>query len=260
MGLFEVLARCSLSFPEERGGVHPHHRHSEIDEEQQLAGHRHQHVGVAVVQVPLVLEEGRPHPLPTGGTGHVRSPGEGIPASIREDRSKGRCIPVGDGAVVEHEVTAGVARIAGLGSLGPGVIVGGVVGNEVEHHPYPARPQCRDGGPQVVDRPERRQGGPVVRDCISAIATPGRPEVGRHDVQVGHTERAQMGNRLGKPVERVTESVHIPHRPDRVRPGRPLGVGGPIGGDQRFVPVQVAVGRHHHQTFQPPGKIVAPTV
>ena len=57
-----VLAVRADALPQERGGVQPQHVDADRGQPQHRLGHRHEDVGVRVVEVPLVAVERRPDP------------------------------------------------------------------------------------------------------------------------------------------------------------------------------------------------------
>ena len=68
VGLGQRLARRAQPLPDERDGIHPQDLDALVRQEQHLAGHRPEHRGVRVVQVPLEVVERRPDPRARPGS------------------------------------------------------------------------------------------------------------------------------------------------------------------------------------------------
>ena len=148
--LGQRLARGAEPLPDERDRVHPQHFDALVREEQHLAGHRAEHRGVRVVEVPLVVVErstrssGRPRAARTSPGGRrERSRAWSArrhPASRRRGRS---------GRILEPVFARD--RL-----LRPLVLVARVVEDEVENSEMPAdrrsaaswsaAPSCRGSG------------------------------------------------------------------------------------------------------------------
>ena len=125
--LRQVAAGGAQLLPDVGHGVDAQHLHAQVRQVQRAGQHGHQHLGVAVVEVPLERVEGGQHPLV-----HLVAPAEVAGRGVREDLRGGPLVFVGDGAVVVAEVVVLVFGVAGLGLHGPFMGGGGVVHHEVE--------------------------------------------------------------------------------------------------------------------------------
>ena len=66
MCLWQTFARRIYLFPDECNSVHTEELDSKICEEEKFACHCNENRGVRVVQIPLVVIEGRPDPAAIG--------------------------------------------------------------------------------------------------------------------------------------------------------------------------------------------------
>ena len=204
--------------PDERDGVHAQHLDPEVGEEQHLAGHRPEHGGIRVVQVPLERVERRPDPSAVGQL-HERPR-----MVVGEDLAHRALVGVGHGAIGEDQVEVPIVRIVGDRLARPFVVARGVVEDEVEHERDAVRAQLCGQRPQVVDRAEVRCDGPVARDGVAAVGVALRHREQRHEVQVGEAELDEFGDARSHSVEVAGVAVDVADPAEHAVRPVPVGV------------------------------------
>ncbi len=136
MHLGLVLRIGALALPGERDGVQAQHLDPEVAEIEDDVGHLPEDVRVRPVEVPLVRVERRPHP-----PAEFLVPGKVAGRKVWEDLGQRRLVGVGFGAVgIDVEVTA-VMRIARAGGVGPSVLFGHVIEDEIKTETDSVAPQ-----------------------------------------------------------------------------------------------------------------------
>ena len=218
--LRQVAAGGAQLLPDVGHGVDAQHLHAQVRQVQRAGQHGHQHLGVAVVEVPLERVEGGQHPLV-----HLVAPAEVAGRGVREDLRGGPLVFVGDRAIVVAEVVVLVFGVSGLGLHGPFVGGGGVVHHEVEAQADAGLAQFLGQGGQVGVGAERGVHGVEVLDRVAAVVLRVRHLEQRHQVQVGQVLLLQVGDAVGELAQAAGEQVgvhgHAEHRAALV----PVGVG-----------------------------------
>ena len=187
---------------------------------------RDEHLGVRVVEVPLILVERRPHPAPElQDPQKLRGRCRGRPraASARTRRARSgpgtcgralRCFP------------------------GPRVLARGVVEDDVNAQRHAGSVQVGGQRAQVVHRAQRRLDGAVVGHRVAAVV--GRRARGqqRHQVRVGDAQLAHVRQPLTHAGQRAGEAVSVADIADRLLALQP------VGGDLALVvePAQPSIG------------------
>ncbi len=207
MGFLQVLAGSALFLPQERHRIHPHHLDAGVRQEQHLAGHRVEDIGIRVVQVPLEIVEGRPDPFP-----QRRPVGEGAGMRVREDGPQGflvlvRFLAVGIHPVIFQKLVVALRRL-----LRPLVLVRGVVEDEIQHQAHPLLPELRRKLAQALHRADLRIELPVAADRVAAVIVSGRALEKRHQVQVGHSQLIEIADLIPQPFQILGKEIHIRHR------------------------------------------------
>ena len=201
--LGQALAGRARALPDEGHRVQTQDLGAQVGNGQHLARHRIEHRRIAVVQVPLERVEGRPDPA---AVGQLR---EGTPVLVREDLAHRALIDVRLGAVGEQEIEVLVGGVILHRGLCPGVVVGRVVEDEVQHQADAFLAQGLGQRPQVLDRADLGVHVTVAADRIAAVAVArGNLERG-HQVQVGQPQLLEVGNLVLQILEVAGEAVHI---------------------------------------------------
>jgi hypothetical protein len=127
--------------------------------------------GLAVVEVPLVTEEGGPHP-PAASAVRGVDPAERPGRAVGKHVGDRRLVGVGHLPVREGDVEVRVLGLVGEPSLRPGVLAGRVVEHEVHAEAHPALAQGLGGGLEVVHGADARIDRAVVQHGVAAVVLP----------------------------------------------------------------------------------------
>jgi hypothetical protein len=203
--LLEVLVRgglglavAALRLVEVGDRVEPDRIDAEVEPEAQHAFDRRVHGRVLEVEVGLVREEAVPVELPSHGV-------EGPVRHLRVDEDDAG-VGIALVRVAPHvEVAERAVRILPRRQE-PGVLVGGVVDREIDHHPHVPRVRLGDDVAEVVDRAVLGQHPREVRDVVAAVAQR-RAVEGRHPDGID-AEPLQVVELRGEPLE-VAEPVAV---------------------------------------------------
>ena len=159
-----VLAVGAHPLPEERHRVQPQHVDPVVGQVEHRVQHRREYRGVRVVEVPLVVVEGRPHPA-----AHLGNVGEAAGRGVREDLRQRPLVRVRQRPVREDEVEIPVRGIAGRRQAGPPVLPGGVVEHQVDAQRHAAGAQVGGQRLQVAHGAEARIDRVVVDHRVAAV-------------------------------------------------------------------------------------------
>ncbi len=199
-----VLAVGAEPFPHEGDRVEPQHLHADVRQRQDDVGELHHHRGVAPVEVPLPLVEGRPHPAL-----ELLVPGEVPGREVREDLRQRRLEGVGQRPVrVDVEVLA-VRRVPRPRPVRPVVLTRDVVEDQVHHEADPALAQRAGEVTQVVHRAEVGAHRAVVLHGVPAVVVAVAGLEQRHQVQVGHAEVVEVVEPSGEAAQVVGEPLGV---------------------------------------------------
>ena len=204
MHLGLVLAARAHALPQERHRVQAQHVDAGVGELEHRLGHRAEHRGIRVVEVPLVVVERRPHPA-----SELRRPGEVAGSGVREHLRQRRLVGVGLGAIGERAVEREPLGVAGACGRRPRVLARGVVEHDVDAQRHALRAEVGGERAQVVHRAQARVDGEVVDDRVAAVVGL-RPRMQqRHQVEVADPELAQVRQALAHAGERAGEAVDV---------------------------------------------------
>ena len=199
MGFRQVLVIGALALAQIRHGIEP----EPVDAGVEPAFHhlldRADHARIVEIQVRLVREEA----VPVIGAGLV-VPGPVRLLGVGEDDARAGIFLV----VVAPDVPvarAGVAAAA-LGALEPGVLVGGVVDDELGDHPQAAPLGLVHEAAEVPHVAELRIDVAVVGNVVAVVAP--RAGVERQQPQRGDAEVAQIVEPLGQAGE-IADAVAV---------------------------------------------------
>ncbi len=203
-----VLAVGPQPLPQKRRRVEAQHVDADLGQIEHRLGHRHEHFGVRVVEIPLEGVERGPHPAV---------------ADAREVARGGGGEHVGQRALVRvgpRPIRKGAVEVR---TRGPGVLGGGVVEHDVDaqHHPV-----CSHLGrelAQIVDRAEARLDRAVILDGVAAIVGLRPSSQQRHQVQVTHAELTQVRQPLAYPPQRSCEAIDVRDVADGLLTAQPIG-------------------------------------
>ena len=236
MRLRQVQARRADLLPQERNSIQSDEFSAASDVEQQDIQHLEQYVWVGVVQIDLVVAEGRPHPLRAGSRLHLGQQGQGARPHHRRQI----------GIPLDHDEVAAVARLIPQKALEPGALSRRVVDHGVEHQPeiVPEPRNVVPGAQDRIYRPIIHHREAVVRrvgierqdvDAADHTAQVFAAEIGQgaqrghprlaHLVAVGDEDRVALGELTrpsshGKQGEASGQPLVRCRRPSRVRKGR----------------------------------------
>ena len=199
-----VLAVRPHPLPQERDGIQPQDVDADRREVEHGCGHGDEHLGVGVVEIPLVGVERRPHPPP-----ELRVEREVAGGGVGEDLGQRALVGVGLRPVRERAVEGQPPRVALPRRDRPGMLPGRVVEDHVDAERHARRAQLRRQLAQVGDRPQRRLDGAVVGDGVAAVVRLGPRPQQRHQVQVGDAELAQVAETLADAPQRPGEAVDV---------------------------------------------------
>ncbi len=132
MGAGQVFAVGSHLFPDEGDRIQPDDFHALVGQEEQFFGHPVENGRVGIVQIPLVAVEGRPDPA-TGSAPGRREKGKSAGVFIGENFPQGEFVCIGQFPVGIDEIKLFEIRVAGQGALGPEMLIGGVIEDQVDH-------------------------------------------------------------------------------------------------------------------------------
>ena len=177
--LRQVTAVGAEFLPDVRHRVDAEHFDAKVGEAEHAGEHRHEHVRVAVVQIPLERVERGEHPLV-----HPFVPGEVAGGGGREDFRHHGVVLVGNSAVVVAVVVILIFRIARLSRLSPTMAGCGVVHHEVEAQADAGRTQFFGERREVFISTERRIDGVEIFHRITAVVLRMRHFQQWHKVQI----------------------------------------------------------------------------
>ena len=197
---------------------------AEIGEAEHAGEHRHEHVRVAVVQIPLERVERGEHPLV-----HLLVPGEVAGRGGREDFRHHGVILVGDGAVVVAVVVVLIFRIARLSSFGPAMAGCGVVHHEVEAQADACRTQFLGERGEVFVGAERRVDGVEILHCVTAVILRMRHFQQWHQVQIGEFLFLQVRHFVGEFLQIPGEQIGVHGHTEHVAALVPFRIGEALG-------------------------------
>ena len=214
--LGEVLAVRSLPLDEIGDRVQPEPVHAHAEPELQHPEDDPPHIRIVVIEVRLVGVE----PVPVVGVRHrVPRPVGGL--EVLEDDPR-LAVLVGRGAP-DVEVAPPASRGGAPRPLEPGVLVGGVVDDELRDHPDPPPVRLAQEQPEVGERPVGGVDVVVIRDVVPVVLQ-GRG-VEREEPERGDPEVLQV-------VQLRREPPEVPH---------PVPVAVVVGADVEFVDDRVLV-------------------
>jgi len=141
---------------------------------------------------------------------------------VREDLAHRALIDVRLGAVGEQEIEVLVLGIILHRGLCPGVVVGRVVEDEVQHQADAFLAQGLGQCPQVLDRADLGIHVAVAADRIAAVAPARRHLEWGHQVQIGKPQLLEVGDLLLQVLQVAREAIHVEdaaHHLLRLEPG-----------------------------------------
>src|SRR6266699_3208369 len=162
MSLGEVFAVGPFSLKEVRDGVEPYAVDSQVEPEIERLEHRLFDLGVVEVQVRLMRIE----PVPVVRAGYV-VPGPVRSLGVLEDDSR-VLVPL-VGVAPDIEVAGSAARLRAPGALEPGMLVRGVVAQELVDDPDTAVMRFPDESAGIAERAEHRVDVGVVGDVVAVV-------------------------------------------------------------------------------------------
>ncbi len=213
-----VLAVGAQPLPHERHRVEPQHFHPLIGQKEDDVEHLGQHGRVAIVQIPLVLVERRPHPAV-----EVAIPGEvawrEVGEDLRQRALKGvRLRPVG-----VHQVVGLISRVAGGRAPRPLMLLGRVVADKVDAQANALGSQPGGHLGQIGHRAQRRVDGAIVGHGVAAVVRAVARGQQGHQVQVGDAQFGQVGYALGHTAHVAGEAVGVGHVAEHIGLLEPVG-------------------------------------
>ena len=187
-----------------------------IRQEQHSLGHATEDLRITVVQVPLKRVERGPDP-----TGDLRPKSEAAGVFVWEDLAQVPLVSVRHLPVRKHPVVALVVGIACQRTAGPGVLIGGVIDNEVEHETDPVLAQIGGQIGQLSHTAQARVDLAVAADGVAAIVLPRRCAEHRHQVEVGEPQLGQVlkpGSQTGQVAREAVNVADAAQHPLRLKP------------------------------------------
>ena len=203
MGFWEVLTTRAFHLPDERGRIEAKSGDPQVRKKPHLGGHGGQHTRVAIVQIPLIVMERGPHP----GSG-VRVPSKGVARTVGEDHAQVGCDAVRDGSIRENVIEGAVAGVACDSGKRPAVVCCGVIQHDVENHADTCLCEGVDCFLEVDDRSESWICPPIIGYGVAPVVH-SRAQIGRHQMEMGDPESAEVWNGLGQAGEGSRESINI---------------------------------------------------
>ncbi len=198
VGLRQVLAVGAIAGVEVRNRVETEAVDAHVEPEAADVHHLLADLGIVVVEVRLMAEETMP----------VVGPGAVVPGPVRglrvDEDDPGVGVPV---LGVRPDVVVAVRRVRRrAGGLEPGMLVGGVIEDEVHDHVHPQVVSPGDQLADVVDRAVGGQDGVVVLDVVAAVAEWGVVE--RQQPEAVDAQPAQVVEALDQP-RKVADAVGV---------------------------------------------------
>jgi hypothetical protein len=242
-----VLVARALALDEVRNGVEPEAVHAHVEPVVHRREHGLEHPRIVEVEVGLVAEEAVPVVL-------LR---DRVPRPVRrfrvgeDDARAGVLVRV----VAPHvEVALGAALGRAPRRLEPGMLVRGVVDDELGDHAQPAGVRLLHEALHVLARAVGRMHVLVVGDVVAVVEQ--RARVERHDPDRVHAQVADVVELVGEAAEipdavavRVEERLHVHLVDDRVHV--PQRIVGPRRLDERGVRAGRVVAIVHGRAFRP---------
>ena len=219
MRLWLVLAGGTHLLPDESHRIHAQELDAKVGDVQHLAGHRGKHRRIAVVQVPLIAVEGRPHPAP------VRQLRKSAGVLVREDFAQCSLVGIRLFAVRENVKEIVVLRLTRPRATRPFVLVRGMVEHEVEHQRDAFLAQLFRQLTKIGNLAERRLGLAVAADSVTAVAVRVRAQEGWHQVQIGQPEFLEVRNLFLDSLEGPGEQVDVADTTEHLLRLEPVRVG-----------------------------------
>ena len=199
VGLREVLAGGPLALVEVGDGVEAQAIDPHVQPEVEDLEQRRVDLGVVEVEVGLVVVEA----VPVVGLGHRIPAPVGVLEVLEDDPG----VPVAIRGVAPH------VEVAPLGALGraprplePGVLVGGVVEDQLGDHPEPAPLRLLDEALEVAERPVVGVHPAVVGDVVAVV--PERRGVEGQEPQGRDPQVLEVVELLGQPPEVAHPVAH----------------------------------------------------
>ena len=214
---------------------------------QHAARHRGEHLGVAVVEIPLEGIEARQHPA-----AHVLVPGEVARRGRREHLRHGLLVAVGNGPVGIAEVVCLRLRIPRLGPHGPFMRVRRVVHHEVKAQADTGsaqRPRQRD---QILIRAQRGIDRIKVLHSVAAIVLRMRHFQQRHQVQIGDAQLPEVGQPLHHAAQIAGEQLGVHRHAQHIRAAIPerIGLARPVQRAKLLLPACPRLAHHRLKAMQ----------
>ena len=163
VGFGKILAIGAVALDQVRDGVQAERVHAHVQPEAHHAEHFFEHRGIVVVQVRLVREEA----MPVVGLGD-RVPGPVGFFGVGEDDSRVFVLLVGVAPDVKIAFGRSGWRVAR--ALEPGMLVGGVIDDQLDHHLQAAIVRRVKKALKVVERSVAGMDARVVGDVVAIVA------------------------------------------------------------------------------------------
>ena len=244
MGLGQVLAVGALALDQIGDGVEPQPVDAHLQPVVQSAQDLLHHGRIVEIEVGLVAVEAVPEiGLRLGVPGPVRL--------LRVDEDDPRVLVLLVGVAPDVVVALGRARPGAARALEPGVLVGGVVDDQLGDHPQAAPVRLVDQPPGVLERAVGRVDGAVVGDVVAVVAQRRgveRQQPDRRDAQL--LDVVELGDHALEIADAVAvgveERLDVGLVDDRVLV--PVRIGGPGGRSPRLLPplLRLPVCAHGH--------------
>ncbi len=212
MSLGKVLAIGAGLLPEERLPVDPDDPGPEIGEEKHLGDDGRQDVGIGIVEIPLAVTTGGPHP---GAAFDVLVPGERISTTFGPGRSQVGGVRIGNCAVREEVVEALAIGFAGGCRLRPSVIGGGATEDHVEHEGYADLSKIGGHLGQVLDLPQTGSKPAVVGYGESTVVVTVGRGIWRQKVKVSDSQRIEVLKTIAQSFGAAGVTIQICHPQQR---------------------------------------------
>ena len=190
MGFRKILAAGAVALDQIGNGVDAQRVHAHVEPVAHHLQHFFEHRGIVVIQIRLMREEA----MPVVGLGH-RIPGPVGFLRVGEDDARVFVLLVGVAPDVEVALRRSGRRMAR--ALKPGMLIGGVIDDQLDHHLQSAVVRRVEKALKILERAVAGVDAHVIGDVVAVVAQRRREK--RQQPQAGDAQVLQIIELLHQP-------------------------------------------------------------